>query len=124
MEENFDALEVIASTKGKVDMDNTPTGENIFLLWGLLSSLFFLLQFVLLRFTQKKALRLIPVYIFIAIAVTALLARVGIIIGNDGGIINGRAIVAGVLLIFLVFWIAGAALTCLLWALIQRGKNV
>ncbi len=84
----------------------------------------FLLQFVLLRFTQKKALRLIPVYIFIAIAVTALLARLGIIIGNDGGIINGGAIVAGVLLIFLVFWIAGAALACLLWALIHRGKNV
>jgi hypothetical protein len=47
MEENFDALQVIASTRGKVDMDKAPTGENIFLLWGLLTSVFFLLQFVL-----------------------------------------------------------------------------
>ena len=47
MEENFNALQVIADTRGKVDMDNAPTGENIFLLWGLLTSVFFLLQFVL-----------------------------------------------------------------------------
>ena len=47
MEENFDALQVIANTRGKVDMDKAPTGENIFLLWGLLTSVFFLLQFIL-----------------------------------------------------------------------------
>ena len=83
----------------------------------------FLLQLALLRFTRKKALRLIPVYIFAAVAVTALLARLGIIIGNDGGFINAGALVAGVLLIFLLFWIAGAALACLAWALIRRWKR-
>lgn len=53
MEENFDALEVIARTRGKVDMDNAPTGENIFLLWGLLTSMFFLLQFVLWKWLHQ-----------------------------------------------------------------------
>lgn len=47
MEENFDALEVIARTRGKVDMDKAPTGESLFLLWGTLTAGFFLLQFVL-----------------------------------------------------------------------------
>ncbi|MBP5333462.1 MAG: hypothetical protein J6Y66_04765 [Bacteroidales bacterium] len=47
MEENFDALEVIARTRGKVIMDEVPTGENIFLLWGILTAMFFLLQFAL-----------------------------------------------------------------------------
>ena len=47
MEENFDALEVIARTRGKVEMDDVPTGENLFLLWGTLTAVFFLLQFVL-----------------------------------------------------------------------------
>ena len=47
MEENFDALEVIAHTRGKVDMDKAPTGESLFLLWGTLTAGFFLLQFVL-----------------------------------------------------------------------------
>lgn len=53
MEENFDALQVIASTRGKVEMDNAPTGENIFLLWGLLASVFFLLQFVLWKWLHQ-----------------------------------------------------------------------
>ncbi len=47
MEENFDALEVIAQTRGKVRMDDAPTGENIFLIWGWATALFFLLEFVL-----------------------------------------------------------------------------
>ena len=47
MEENFDALEVIARTRGKVTMDDSPTGENLFLLWGALTAGFFLLQFIL-----------------------------------------------------------------------------
>ena len=47
MEEKFDALEVIARTRGKVEMDKVPTGENIFLLWGILTASFFLIQFVL-----------------------------------------------------------------------------
>ena len=45
--EQFDALEVIARTRGKVEMDKVPTGENIFLLWGILTASFFLIQFVL-----------------------------------------------------------------------------
>ena len=44
MEENFDALEVIARTRGKVTMERTPTGENLFLLWGALTAVFFILQ--------------------------------------------------------------------------------
>ena len=47
MEEQFDALEVIARTRGKVEMDKVPTGENLFLLWGILTAAFFLIQFVL-----------------------------------------------------------------------------
>lgn len=47
MEELFDALEVIARTRGKVEMDKVPTGENLFLLWGILTAAFFLIQFVL-----------------------------------------------------------------------------
>ena len=47
MEEKFDALEVIARTRGKVEMDKIPTGENLFLLWGFLTAAFFLIQFVL-----------------------------------------------------------------------------
>ncbi len=45
--EQFDALDVIARTRGKVEMDGKPTGENLFLLWGGLVAVFFLLQFVL-----------------------------------------------------------------------------
>ena len=83
----------------------------------------FILQLALLKFTQNRALRLIPVYILAAGAVTAVLCRFGIIIENDGGFINGGAITAAVLMIFLVFWIAGAALACLLWMLLNRKKD-
>ncbi len=34
MEENFDALDVIAQTRGKVKMDDQPTGNYLFPLWG------------------------------------------------------------------------------------------
>ena len=51
--EQFDALDVIARTRGKVDMDDTPTGENLFLMWGTLTSVFFLLQFVLWRWLEQ-----------------------------------------------------------------------
>ena len=47
MEENFDALEVIARTRGKVYMDDIPTGKKLFPLWGCLTALFYLLEFVL-----------------------------------------------------------------------------
>ena len=45
--EQFDALEVIARTRGKVEMDKVPTGENIFLLWGILTASFFFFFFAL-----------------------------------------------------------------------------
>ena len=47
MEENFDALEVIARTRGKVEMDDLPTGGGLFPLWGWLTAFFYLLEFVL-----------------------------------------------------------------------------
>ena len=47
MEENFDALEVIARTRGKVKMDDRPTGGKLFPLWGWLTAFFYLLEFVL-----------------------------------------------------------------------------
>lgn len=53
MEEKFDALEVIASTRGKVNMDSTPVGENIFLLWGALTAAFFLIQFILWQLLRQ-----------------------------------------------------------------------
>ncbi len=49
MEENFDALEVIARTRGKVDMDSDPTGNPIFVLWGSLTAFFYILEFVFMR---------------------------------------------------------------------------
>ena len=45
--DQFDALEVIARTRGKVDMDATPTGDSLFILWGTLTAVFFLLEFAL-----------------------------------------------------------------------------
>lgn len=47
MEENFDALEVIARTRGKVEMDSVPTGDYLFVLWGGISAFFYLLEFIL-----------------------------------------------------------------------------
>ena len=47
MEENFDALEVIARTRGKVKMDDVPTGDRLFLIWGWPTVAFFGLMFVL-----------------------------------------------------------------------------
>ncbi|MBO4475801.1 MAG: hypothetical protein J5737_03665 [Bacteroidales bacterium] len=47
MEENFDALEVIARTRGKVSMDDRPRGNYLFPLWGWLTAFFYLLEFLL-----------------------------------------------------------------------------
>lgn len=47
MEENFNALEVIAQTRGKVEMDAAPTGDRVFLIWGWPTVVFFALMFVL-----------------------------------------------------------------------------
>lgn len=46
MEENFDALDVIARTRDKVKIDSKPTGDSLFILWGSLTAFFFLLEFV------------------------------------------------------------------------------
>ena len=51
MEENFDALEVIARTRGKVEMDDIPTGGPLFLMWGWLTAFFYALEFVLFKLT-------------------------------------------------------------------------
>ena len=47
MEENFDALEVIARTRGKVEMDDISTGDRLFPLWGWLTAFFYLAEFIL-----------------------------------------------------------------------------
>jgi hypothetical protein len=47
MEENFDALEVIARTRGEVELDSAPTGGRLFPLWGWLTAVFYLLEFIL-----------------------------------------------------------------------------
>ena len=46
--EQFDALEVIAHTRGKVDMDSSvQTGGGLFPLWGWLTAVFYSLAFIL-----------------------------------------------------------------------------
>ena len=47
MEDNFDALEVIARTRGKVELDDRPAGGWLFPLWGWLTFCFYLAEFVL-----------------------------------------------------------------------------
>ena len=54
MEENFDALEVIARTRGKVEMDDIPTGGKLFPLWGWLTAFFYTLEFVLSKLTGQE----------------------------------------------------------------------
>jgi len=44
--EDFDALDVIARTRGKVDMDGRPTEDYLFLLWGTLAAVFYGLEFL------------------------------------------------------------------------------
>ena len=53
MEENFDALEVIARTRGKVEMDDIPTGIMLFPLWGWLTAIFYLLTFLACKFLDR-----------------------------------------------------------------------
>ena len=45
--EQFDALEVIARTRGKVDLDSVPTGGKLFPLWGWLAAVVYSLEFLL-----------------------------------------------------------------------------
>ena len=54
MEENFDALEVIARTRGKVEMDERPTRNGIFLYWGWPTMVFFALMFILWQWLHQE----------------------------------------------------------------------
>ena len=54
MEENFDALEVIAQTRGKVYMDDAPTGGKLFPLWGWLTAFFYLAEFVFWQWLHQE----------------------------------------------------------------------
>ena len=53
MEENFDALEVIAQTRGKVNLDSAPTPNNIFLIWGWPTVISFIAMFALWRMLHQ-----------------------------------------------------------------------
>lgn len=46
MEENFNALDVIARTRGKVELDSLPSGDRLFPLWGGLAAVFYLAEFL------------------------------------------------------------------------------
>lgn len=54
MEENFDAFEVIARTRGKVDMDSVPTGGKLFPLWGWLTAIVYSLEFLLWQLLHQE----------------------------------------------------------------------
>ena len=54
MEENFDALVVIARTKGKVELDSLPSGERLFPLWGGLAAVFYLAEFLLWQWLHQE----------------------------------------------------------------------
>ena len=54
MEENFDALEVIARTKGKVELDSLPSGERLLPLWGGLAAVFYLAEFLLWQWLHQE----------------------------------------------------------------------
>ena len=56
MEESFDALDVIARTRGKVDIDSAPTGDPLFILWGSITAVVYLVEFILLRMHMDWAL--------------------------------------------------------------------
>ena len=54
MEENFDALEVIARTRGKVELDSVPTGGKLFPLWGWLAAIAYSLEFLLWQLLHQE----------------------------------------------------------------------
>ena len=54
MEENFDALDVIVRTRGKVYMDGLPAGKKLFPMWGWLAVVFYLLEFVLMLLFRQE----------------------------------------------------------------------
>lgn len=54
MEDTFDALEVIVRTRGKVNMDGAPTGGMLFPLWGWLTAVFYLAEFVCWQWLHQE----------------------------------------------------------------------
>lgn len=52
--EQFDALEVIARTKGKVELDSLPSGDRLFPLWGGLAAFFYLAEFILWQWLHQE----------------------------------------------------------------------
>ncbi len=78
MEENFDALEVIARTRGKVEMDGISTGDKLFPLWGWLTAFFYLAEFVLWQVCHQWWC--LWLWVFIPLAGIPLMIR---IIRND-----------------------------------------
>ncbi len=54
MEENFDALDVIARTRGKVEIDSNPTANPLFVLWGSVTAFFYLLEFIFWQLYQAE----------------------------------------------------------------------
>ena len=53
--ERFDALDVIARTRGKVDMDSmSEAGGMLFPMWGWVTACFYLLEFVVLYFLHQE----------------------------------------------------------------------
>ncbi len=83
----------------------------------------FLLQLALLSFTEKRALRLLPLWILLAGAVVTLLCWTGILIENDGGYINAGAITALLVVMGLAFWAAGIAAAWLVRALVRKRRQ-
>ena len=54
MEENFNALDVIARTRGKVELDSLPSGDRLFPLWGGLAAIFYLAEFLLWQWLHQE----------------------------------------------------------------------
>lgn len=52
--EQFDAIDIIARTRGKVNMDSAPTENYIFVLWGSLTAAAFLLEFALWKLFRAE----------------------------------------------------------------------
>ena len=51
---NFDALDVIARTRGKVELDSLPSGDRLFPLWGGLAANFYLAEFLLWQWLHQE----------------------------------------------------------------------
>ena len=78
--EQFDALEVIARTRGKVELDSVPTGGKLFPLWGWLAAVVYSLEFLLWQLLHQEWCLwlwvLIPFWGPVALAFVALVMMV------------------------------------------------